>query len=222
MIRVSDAFRARYPQARLGSLSLTGVANPVAHPELDIRKAALEQELRARYAAFDRGRLKLLPVLRAYDAYYRRFDKSYHVLLQLESVALKGKPIPAVAALVEAMFMAELSSLILTAGHDASSVAEPLLLDVATGAETYLGIGGKEVGCTAWDMMISDAKGVISSVLHGPDLRTRITAGTTSVLFTAYAPEGVGDEALRTHLREIEEYVRLIAPQAAATGLEIV
>ena len=57
-------------------------------------------------------------MIQAYAAYYERFNKTYHVQLQLESVALKGKSIPRVSALVEAMFMAELENLLLTAGHD--------------------------------------------------------------------------------------------------------
>ena len=44
----------------------------------------------------------------AYNACYKGFKKTYHVQLQLESVALKGRSIPRVAALMEAMFMAEL------------------------------------------------------------------------------------------------------------------
>jgi DNA/RNA-binding domain of Phe-tRNA-synthetase-like protein len=222
MIRVSDAFRSRYPAAKLGLLTMTGVANPASHPQLNGRKAELAEELRRRYAGFDRPRLKQLPVIRAYDVYYKGFEKSYHVLLQLESVALKGKPLPGVAALVEAMFMAELSSLILTAGHDLSTVVLPLLLDVASGAESYVGIRGREESCTPGDMTIADATGVISSVLHGPDSRTRITPHTESVLFTSYAPEGVGEEALRAHLRVIEGYVRLISPQAATEELEVI
>ena len=38
----------------------------------------------------------------AVEQNYRRFQQTYHVALQLESVALKGKPLPRVAALVEA------------------------------------------------------------------------------------------------------------------------
>ncbi|HET7271275.1 MAG TPA: hypothetical protein VFI90_09325 [Rubrobacter sp.] len=41
---------------------------------------------------------------------------------QRESVARMGKPIPSRAALVEAMFTADLMNLILTAGHDLAAV----------------------------------------------------------------------------------------------------
>ncbi len=62
--------------------------------------------------------------LPAYASYYRAFDKTYHVLGQLKSVAVKGKAIPSVAALVEAMFIAELHNGLLTAGHDLARSAE--------------------------------------------------------------------------------------------------
>lgn len=41
---------------------------------------------------------------------------------------------------------------------------------------------------------MADGEGVISTVLFGPDQRTRITPGTTDVLFAAYAPTGVTEE----------------------------
>jgi DNA/RNA-binding domain of Phe-tRNA-synthetase-like protein len=222
MIQATDDFRIRYPGARLGILCMSGVSNPASHPGLDERKTALENELRVKFGGLDRPALKRLPVISVYDAYYRSFDKSYHVLLQLESVALKGKALPCTAALVEAMFMAELESQILTAGHDLEVVKEPLTLRVAEGTETYVGIRGREEGCTRGDMMIADSLGVISSVLHGPDSRTCITPLTTGVLFTAYAPEGVGGEALQAHLGLIESLVRVVAPAAVTTVKEIV
>ena len=221
MIEVSESFRSRYPEARLGFLAMTGVSNPPSSPALDARKDELERDLRKKYAGFDRPRLRQIPVIRAYDVYYRGFEKSYHVLLQLESLVLKGKPMPRVAALVEAMFMAELESFILTAGHDMPSLRQPLLLDVAAGGESYEGMNGKHTTCTPGDMVIRDAAGVVSSVLHGPDSRTRIMQDTTSVLFTSYAPEGVEEGRLRAHLESIESFVRLISPGAETMELAI-
>ena len=42
-------------------------------------------------------------------------------------------------------------------------------------------------------------QGIVSSVLHGPDLRTRITADTREVLFAVYAAAGVGEAAALDH-----------------------
>jgi DNA/RNA-binding domain of Phe-tRNA-synthetase-like protein len=220
MIDVSEAFRSTYPGARLGLLAMTGVANPPDHPELERRKAEVERGLRDRYGALDRQQLKQLPVMQAYDAYYRKFDKLYHLLAQVESVARKGRSLPSVAALVEAMFMAEIHNMLLTAGHDLDRLVPPFTLGVASGGESYLGIQGKPQTCTRGDMVIADGEGVISSVLHGPDQRTRILRGTTRVLFTVYAPTGITEEALLTHLREIEDYVRLVSPQAVTAARE--
>jgi DNA/RNA-binding domain of Phe-tRNA-synthetase-like protein len=221
MIRVSDGFRTAFPGARLGFLAMTGVANPEAHPLLEQRKAEIEQNLREQFRDFERPRFKQLPVIRAYDAHYGKFNKSYHVLLQLESVALKGKPIPRVAALVEAMFMAELKNLLLTAGHDLDKVTQPLTLGVSAGGETYVGIRGKTETCKPGDMMITDGEGIISSVLYGPDARTCITAQTNAVLFTVYSPVGVSQDAVRAHLRDIEDYARLASPQAVMQAAEV-
>jgi DNA/RNA-binding domain of Phe-tRNA-synthetase-like protein len=214
MFEVSDHWRETYPQAAAGVLALSGAANPAHHPALERRKEELERELRARFAGYDRPALRALPVLQAYADYYRRFKKTYHVQLQLESVALKGKPIPGGAALVEAMFMAELSNLLLTAGHDLDAVEPPVRIDVADGTESYTSLSGAEQQLKAGDMYIADAHGVLSSIVYGPDQRTRITPTTRRVLFTVYAPAGVDPVVVHHHLEEIRDLVRLVAPAA--------
>ncbi len=221
MIDVSESFRSTFPGARLGYLAMTGVANPASHPELEKRKARLEEDLRKRYGGLDRKQLGDLPTLRAYEDHCRRFGKSYHLLLQLESVASKGNPLPAVAALMKAMFMAAVGNQLLTMGHDLKSVVAPLCLSAATGGEKYLGIRGREETCTGGDMMIVDGMGTVSSLLQGPDARTRIWPETTQVLFTTYAPQGIGADAVQAHLRELEEYVRLVSPEAATQAMEV-
>jgi DNA/RNA-binding domain of Phe-tRNA-synthetase-like protein len=70
-------------------------------------------------------------------------------------------------------------------------------------------------------MMIADAQGVISSVVYGPDHRTRITSETRQVFFTVYAPPGIGEEAVYEHLRDIQADVLLISPDARVEALEV-
>src|SRR5262249_20960872 len=157
---------------------------------LEARKAALAERLRARFAEQDRRAIEALPAIQAYNAYLKPFKKSYHVQLQLESVALKGKPLLAVAALVECMFMAELEDQLLTAGHDLDALVLPLRLDVARGDESYTLMRDAPQQLKAGDMFIADREGIISSIVYGPDRRTRITPGTRNVIFTVYAPAG--------------------------------
>jgi DNA/RNA-binding domain of Phe-tRNA-synthetase-like protein len=216
----SPVWMSTYPGASIGVLAMHNVANPAQHAALDEHKAALEAELRARFASYDRAALKALPVLRSYAAYYRRFKKTYHVQLQLESVVLKGKSIPSVAALVEAMFMAELKNQLLTAGHDLDKVRPPVRVDVADGSETYVRLNGQEQQLKAGDMMIADAQGILSSIVYGPDRRTQIRPETTQVLFTVYAPAGIAQDTVRKHLHDIQSYVLLIAPGAQTAQLQ--
>src|SRR5512138_883490 len=138
----------------MGILAVRNVENPIFHPALDARKRAVEAELRARFAGTTTDDLKQLETIQPYVSYYKRFGKTYHVLLQLESVALRGKSIPSVEALVEAMFLAELEDQLLTAGHDLESVQTPATVDVATGTERFTRINGQEQQLKAGDMMM--------------------------------------------------------------------
>jgi DNA/RNA-binding domain of Phe-tRNA-synthetase-like protein len=221
MFQVSDALKVAYPQAHAGVLVMHEVENPPHHAALDEQKLLLEKQLRERFAGQDRAQIMRLPILQAYEAYYRRFDKTYHVQLQLESIAFKGKSIPSVAALVEAMFMAEVDNLLLTAGHDLDALQLPATLDVSRGGERYILLRGQEQELKQGDMFIADRAGIMSSILYGPDQRTQIQATTRNVMFTVYAPAGIPEEAITHHLQEIQNNVLLVAPQARTEMLKV-
>ncbi len=221
MFEISQPWTFNYPGAHAGVLVLRGASNPAHHAGLEKRKADLEARLREKFAYLDRAALLQLPELKAYDAYYGRFKKTYHIQLQLESIVFKGKSIPAVAALVEAMFMAEMEDLLLTAGHDLDSLKPPMTLDVSRGAESYMLLRGTQQTLKAGDMYIRDGEGVISSIVYGPDSRTQIRPETKNAVFTAYAPAGVSAEAVKTHLEHIRDNVLCFAPDAATEMLEV-
>ena len=214
MVTVSPSWQSIYPGAALGILALQGVANPSAHPQLDRTRLDLEAQLRSRFAGLDRAAIEASPEMQAYRAYYKRFKKTYHVLLQLESIVFKDKPIPSVAALVEAMFMAELKNQLLTAGHDLDRIQQPIRLDIARGDELYTLLRGEEQVCKPGDMIMSDAQAVICSVIYGADFRTRLTPAMRRVLFVVYVPPGVAIERIEQHLDDLESNLRLVSPQA--------
>ena len=138
----------------------------------------MEEHLRKQFAGQDRAAVASHPVLQIYSEYYKRFKKTYHVQLQLESIVLKGKSIPTMAALVECMFMAEVKNMLLTAGHDLDTLQLPLTLDVTQGIESYTVMRGENQIVKSGDMTISDELGIVSNVIYGPDQRTQITAET--------------------------------------------
>ena len=221
LFEVTDTWKRTFPGAHAGVLALRNVTNPLSHPELKHHKDELVQDLRSHYGGMSRTQLEKLPVLGAYRDYYKRFDKTYHVQLQLESLLFKGKSIPSVAGLVDAMFMAEMKDWLLTAGHDLDSLQLPLRLEATTGDETYITLRGEAQQVKASDMMISDGIGIISNILYGPDQRTRIHPATHNVIYTTYAPAGINPLAVADHLRDIEHYVHLFAPDSGTELLQV-
>lgn len=212
MLILSNRWRTAYPGASIGILVLSDVCNPAQSLPLDGKKQQLELALRAKFTK--REEIAEYGHFPAYKDYYRRFGKTYHVFQQLESVALKDKAIPRAAGLVEAMFMAELHNGLLTAGHNWAALQLPLTVDISEGHEAYSSISGKALVTKAGDMLIHDTAGIISSIIFGPDARTRITADTAKALFVVYAPPGVDPDPVLDHLTEIEANVALFAPTA--------
>lgn len=221
MFEISKKFIETYPEAHVGLLVMHDVMNLPSHPALDEKKREVEQTLRDRFGGMEPGDLDSTPPLNTYNAYYKKFDKTYHVSGQLKSVVFKEKAIPSVASLVEAMFIAELKNGLLTAGHDLDQVQLPLTINVAAGNELYYLMRGTEQMLKPSDMFIADAGGILSSVIYGPDQRTQISSSTKNVLFTVYAPGGVPPGEVERHLQEIRDLVLLVTPQAGVDFLQV-
>ena len=221
MFEVTSSWQSTFPNAHAGILVMRNASNPAHHAELEKQKTELEGRLRAQFAGQDRAAIASHPVLKVYGEYYKRFKKTYHVQLQLKSIALKGKSIPSVASLVECMFMAEMKNMLLTAGHDLDKLQLPLTLDVTHGTESYTLMRGTEQIVKAGDMTISDQAGIISNIIYGPDQRTQISESTRNVVFTVYAPAGISKEIIMQHLEDMRDYVLVIAPEAEVELLDI-
>ena len=90
MFSQSENWKKMYPQAAVGVLALSHVANPEENAALNEQKEALEAALRECFAGYDRAALRALPSIQAYHAYYKRFKKTYHVQHQVDSVVIMG------------------------------------------------------------------------------------------------------------------------------------
>ncbi len=219
-ITTTPYWHAAHPGAVIGLLELSGVDNTRHSPALNIRKRQVEQCLRELYAGYTRQDFLALPVLAAYAQYYKRFEKTYHVLLQVESLALRGRNLPDVSPLVDANYTAEVETLVLTAGHDVDKLAAPVVMDISRAGDMLAQMGGlplKNVpkrAIQAGDMVMRDREGVCCTILYGQDNRSPITRETRHVLYVAYCPAGVPRPAVEAQLTQIEENARLFAPQA--------
>jgi DNA/RNA-binding domain of Phe-tRNA-synthetase-like protein len=221
-IHVTDAWRAAFPDAHAGVLVLRSVRNDARSDALAAEVERLERQVRQRWGALTRAELAALPTIRAHQQHYRAFGQTYHLLGQLESVALKGRHVSSPGgALVSAMFAAEIDHLLLTAGHDVDAVSAPVVLDGSREGDRFVGISGREHVLRAGDMVMRDAAGIISAVLAGPDQRTQLRATTSHAMYVTYAPAGIGLDAAREHLEHIGRLVTLAAPSAVVEGVEI-
>jgi len=221
-ITATDAWKDAHPGAQIGILEISGADNTQPAPALDQEKRAIEERLREKYKDFSREDFLALPVMGAYHRYYRKFGYTYHVLLQLESVALKGKSLPNVSPLVDANFAAELDTLILTAGHDVAKLEPPILIDVAREEDEITQMNGKRKDVPVGDMLMRDANGVACTILRGQDNRSSILKSTTHVLYVSYVPDGVTEEQIQTQLDAMEKYVRLFAPDCVLEQSRII
>ena len=213
-ISATSEWRAAHPGAIIGLLELSRVENTRPSPQLDDRKRETETRLRERYKGLARQELLALPVMAAYAQYYKRFGKTYHVQLQIESIVLKGKQLPNVSPLVDANFVAEVHTMVLTAGHDVEKLEGALSIDVSRDGDRFTQMSGTSKELLAGDMIMRDTKGICCSILYGQDNRSPISGQTSRVLYVSYAPAGVPAEAVEAQLLAIAENVRLVSPHA--------
>ena len=221
-LEVDPAWREAHPGATVGLIAFRGVtqsrdARPAERPG----ERRWKSDVRSRLGDADRETMRATPPLPAYAAYYKRWGQRYHVAMQLESVAQKGKSIPRVAALVEAMFIAELRNLLLTAGHDLDALELPVRLGVGAARRSPRPTGRSRPSNRA--TCSSPTRAAASSRRSSPDRpispasdRRRPRRSSTAMRRPASIPRTVD-----AHLDEIERNVRLIAPDAEIVGREI-
>jgi DNA/RNA-binding domain of Phe-tRNA-synthetase-like protein len=214
-ISAADGWRGAHARATIGVLELSGLDNRASSSRLNERKRAIEAGLRERYQGFTRQDFLALPVMAEYERYYKRFNKTYHVQLQLESIVLKGKPLPDVSPAVDANFMAEVETLILTAGHDCQKLTGPIVIDVSRDGDQMTQLNGASRAIRSGDMIMRDAGGISCSIIYGQDARSPISPESSRLLYVAYAPAEIAPEIVERQLQGIEEHLRLVCQNLA-------
>jgi DNA/RNA-binding domain of Phe-tRNA-synthetase-like protein len=211
----------RVPDAQGGVLAVTNLASTAVTEQLEVFLEGVELTVRNRYGQMTRAELRDVEPMAAYERYYRSFGQHYHVTMQIESVAIKNKPLPRRLLPVEIAFAHELLSGILTAVHDLNDIAGDVELQSMEGEVKYTLYNGTETAIKPKDLYFSDEAGVLSSIVQGPCQRATISDQTRSMLVTAYGVSGVSAEQLRTHLEAIWNTVHEIDPGAVKLSLEV-
>lgn len=219
MLKVDGSVGTAYPGTKMGILVMKDVSYSNPYPKHEIE--GFLNELGQKYAHLERKELKALYPVNAYIAYYKKFGYNYHLLAQLESVLKGKKALSSDSGLLLAMFLSEIDGMLLTAGHDLSKLRLPLQLKTATGTEIYQSISGKEVTAVNGDLILNDGNGTISSILRGPDHNSLITASTSEVMFSIYAPPGIDEKYIETNLCKLESKINTSSPAAKTEVLQV-
>lgn len=221
-ITATDAWKSAHPGASIGLLEVSGVDNTIASTELEGRKREVEARLREKYQNYTRQDFLSIPVMLAYVQYYKRFSKTYHVLQQVESIALKNKNLPTVSPLVDSNFIAEVETFALAAGHDVSKLQGSILIDVAQDGDQMPQMNGAVKDIYAGDMLMKDEHGICCCIIYGQDNLSPISSETTHALYVVYAPVDVPIESVQAQLRAIEANIRLFSPSAVVEQSRVI
>ncbi|MEZ4517782.1 MAG: hypothetical protein R3C44_13490 [Chloroflexota bacterium] len=99
-------------------------------------------------------------------------------------------------------------------------LAAPVTIDATQGGEQFTQMNGSTRFLKPNDMMMTDGKGIVCTIIYGQDKRTPISPKTRRALYVAYAPAGVPVPAVQ-QLDLIYKYILLFAPQVKAERVEI-
>lgn len=150
----------------------------------------------------------------SYVRFFKKFKKTYPVLMQLESVLLKGRPFPQVNPVTEVPFLAELKTRCLMGTHDADAVQGTLRLFSGTEKAPFTGLRGEEVHTYPNDVCGRDDGGIIFSMIAGADHRTCAKPESRHVFYPVFGTPGMAAEALRSQMDLLASYARTLAPEA--------
>ena len=211
-VMFSEELKNKYSNAAVGILLIEDIKNSDPHKYLEKIKKETEEDIIRKYSELPRDELNKNPVFSAYRSYYRMFKKTYHLILQLESIAKKGRSFPAVNPLADSCFLAEMKTFVLTAGHDADLLDNKVLFDLSRDKDEFTQLNGKSIILKPNDIIMKSGCENVCSVIYGQDNSTLLSPATGNALYVSYAPEGVPEDAVMSNLELIESFVSLFSP----------
>lgn len=150
-----------------------------------------------------------------YVRFFKKFKKTYPVLLQFESVMFKGQPFPADNPVTAVPFLLELTTLVLSGTHDVERLQGPVTLYPATEKEPFQGRGGRELHTYPGDFCARDEGGIIFSEIAGTDGRTCAWPESRHVFYPVFGTPELPASVIEQAVEKLEGYVSVLAPQAA-------
>ena len=174
----------------------------------------VEEHLRLLRRNTPTGDRKALFGENVYFRFFRKFKKTYPVMMQLESFLLKGRPFPIDNSVTAIPFLAELETQSLSGTHDVDFVRGTVRLFAGTEKAPFPGMRGEEVHTYPGDFCARDDEGIIFSMIAGADARTCVKETSRHVFYPVFGVAGQPEAEISAVLDRLEEYVRVLAPEA--------
>jgi len=180
----SPAYEARYPGVAFG-LTLISDCRPLRDSTgFDQYKRNLLRRMRKRETL-----ACISQRIDVYDRFFQGFGFECPLPQHLKRTIHSG--FPRYNLMVDAHFMAEMCAGILVAVTDYDRIEGRLMLDVARGGETSVGMGGRQFVLTEGEIVLRDEKDIICVLCQGADEKTKVRDDTRNVLFYSYAVPGI-------------------------------
>ncbi|MEE9406368.1 MAG: tryptophan--tRNA ligase [Candidatus Aenigmarchaeota archaeon] len=214
-VQFSQKIKERYPTMRLGLVEIRNVVNSGSR-ELRDERRTVERIVKKEYRNWEK-----VDIIKAYDKFFGRHDRPFPIVEGVKAV-LKGKGIPTLSPLVDAMLLAELKHLVLMTAHDLDKIDGTLTVDQAMEGDEFVNIAGDTVPLEQGDVVIRDRKGVIGTYLEGQSLRTKVTKKTRNCAYFAFYVPGVKDVRIKNCLKDAAKMASLGKGKPSDTELHIV
>lgn len=215
-IRIAYEVAQRRPAGTIfGLMAVAGLDTAPDREGWHILREEETAAFRSAWAIYDRKDAILRPPLNAYVGYYKQFKKTYPVLLQMESVLLKGRSIQSSSLAVETMFMAEVKHGLLAAGHDLKKLSGDYTLNLSKGGESFTTVAGQPRALKADDLFMTSGDRIISSILEGQDYYTRLTEHSAEALYCVYGVGGVTATQMENFFADLGNYILTAFPLAS-------
>ncbi|MBP1554260.1 MAG: hypothetical protein J6B21_08925 [Oscillospiraceae bacterium] len=148
-----------------------------------------------------------------YYRFFRKFKKTYPVMLQFESVVLKDRPFPDSNPLSEIAFLMEITTFVLSGTHDADCINGDAVLYIADRKEDFEGMR-ETLHTYPNDFCARDRDGIIFSLIAGTDKRTCAKSGSRNVLYPIFCTPDMPQQEIEDAISTLCRYVKVLCPKA--------
>ena len=187
---------------------------PESDWQVDEFRALAEREIeetRAKYTDYER---KAVFGENPYVRFFKKFKKTYPVLLQFESMIIKRQPFPFDNPVTEVPYLLELTTCVLSGTHDVDKIMGAVELSSGTEKEPFVGIHGRDVHTYPGDMVARDGGGIIISEIAGADDRTCARPESRHVIYPVFSTPDMSTDIISGAIERLLRYVKVLDPAA--------